>query len=326
MDIDPPAPPSSAPKKLKFTPKAPPRRKTGPLLPKSDSSDDDAEAAPEFVRKVNQRLGGARGPKVQKKCNSYEIPFTLQSIISLLPKVLLFSPGFAKFQHAASGNVTMSLGDGSSSTQLRTRGQPKDRNNKNSLDLRESAEKSIMLSSSTATKDGDIDENPSSLADDRFESSSKTKKEYKEPWDYDKYYPISLPWRRPGSGNPELLNAQEFGQEKEYDENKINSALELGLLENSEKKQLILFQFPPKLPLNKQTHRVPDSSKGKEKVESSSSLKEDASNKCSDLKELPDGFMGKMLVYKSGAIKFKLGDTTFDVSFSDSTFSFARMH
>lgn len=28
----------------------------------------------------------------------------------------------------------------------------------------------------------------------------------------------------------ELLNAQEFGQEKEYDENKINSALELGLL------------------------------------------------------------------------------------------------
>lgn len=281
MDIDPPAPPSSAPKKLKFTPKAPPRRKTGPLLPKSDSSDDDAEAAPEFVRKVNQRLGGARGPKVQKK---------------------------------SSGNVTMSLGDGSSSTQLRTRGQPKDRNNKNSLDLRESAEKSIMLSSSTATKDGDIDENPSSLADDRFESSSKTKKEYKEPWDYDKYYPISLPWRRPGSGNPELLNAQEFGQEKEYDENKINSALELGLLENSEKKQLILFQFPPKLPLNKQTHRVPDSSKGKEKVESSSSLKEDASNKCSDLKELPDGFMGKMLVYKSGAIKFKLGDTTFDVS------------
>ncbi|KAI3748967.1 hypothetical protein L6452_12444 [Arctium lappa] len=262
----------------KFTPKAPPRKTTGPLLPKS--SDAAAENDREFVRKVNQRFGVTRGSEVQKK---------------------------------SSGNVAMSLGDGSSSTRLRSRGQPKDRNNKKGLDLSESAEKNITLSSSTATKDGDIDENPSSLADGGFESSSKTKKEYKEPWDYKKYYPVSLPWRRPGSGNPELLNAQEFGQE-EYDENNINSAIELGLLENSEEKQLILFQFPPKLPLNKQTHRAPNSSQGTEKVESSSSLKEDASNKCSDLKELPDGFMGKMLVYKSGAIKLKLGDTTFDVS------------
>lgn len=32
------------------------------------------------------------------------------------------------------------------------------------------------------------------------------------------------------------------------------------------------------------------------------------------LEELPSGFMGKMLVYKSGAVKLKLGDTLYDVS------------
>lgn len=32
------------------------------------------------------------------------------------------------------------------------------------------------------------------------------------------------------------------------------------------------------------------------------------------LDELPSGFMGKMMVYKSGAIKLKLGDMLYDVS------------
>lgn len=32
------------------------------------------------------------------------------------------------------------------------------------------------------------------------------------------------------------------------------------------------------------------------------------------LGDLPAGFMGKMLVYRSGAIKMKLGDTLYDVS------------
>lgn len=30
--------------------------------------------------------------------------------------------------------------------------------------------------------------------------------------------------------------------------------------------------------------------------------------------ELPAGFMGKMLVYRSGAVKLKIGDTLYDVS------------
>jgi len=33
-----------------------------------------------------------------------------------------------------------------------------------------------------------------------------------------------------------------------------------------------------------------------------------------ELKDLPSGFMGKMLVYKSGKIKLKLGNTLYDVS------------
>jgi DNA-directed RNA polymerase III subunit RPC4 len=32
------------------------------------------------------------------------------------------------------------------------------------------------------------------------------------------------------------------------------------------------------------------------------------------LDELPAGYMGKVLVYRSGAVKLKLGDTLYDVS------------
>nr|XP_043631751.1 DNA-directed RNA polymerase III subunit RPC4-like [Erigeron canadensis] len=267
-------PPSSSPKKMKFKPK-PPRRKTVSVLPKSELDDDENdETTKDLLRKVNERLG-TRRPKVEKK---------------------------------SSGNVMTPNGAGSS----RTLDQLKNDNSKNSSTLRESSEKSVVSSSSTATKDRDVDY---MVVDDELGSPSDSDNEYKEPWDPDSYYPITLPLRPPGSGNPEVLNALEFGEEKEYDETKINSALELGLLgqEDYEKKQMIFFQFPENLPLNKQTHQVPVSLKGKEKVESSSFVKQDASNKFCGLKDLPDGHMGKMLVYKSGAIKLKLGDVIFDV-------------
>lgn len=76
---------------------------------------------------------------------------------------------------------------------------------------------------------------------------------------------------------------------------------------------MFFFQLPATLPMVKRSA----SSKGKEKVGSSTSLGSiGASSKCSKLEELPGGYMGKMLVYKSGAIKLKLGDTLFDVSHS----------
>ncbi|KAH9678501.1 RNA polymerase III RPC4 [Citrus sinensis] len=141
-------------------------------------------------------------------------------------------------------------------------------------------------------------------------STQKIKEDYKEPWNYDTYYPTTLPWRKPNSGDPEVLDQEEFGENtrnSEYDENSVNSAADLGLL------------LPKKLPLDKR----PASTKGKEKAESSKPLGRTDAPKDLDLSKLPGGYMGKMLVYKSGAVKFKLGDTLFDVS-AGSDCSFAQ--
>ncbi|XP_054812439.1 uncharacterized protein LOC129313405 isoform X2 [Prosopis cineraria] len=139
-------------------------------------------------------------------------------------------------------------------------------------------------------------------------SARKTKQEYQEPWDHQSYYPTTLPLRKPNSGDPEILDEEEFGEAAtniEFDEDAVNNAAELGLLDKKEEKQMLLFQLPA-LPLVKQLA----SGKGKEKVGTS-----EASMKgCNNLEELSGGYMGKMLVYKSGAVKLKLGENLFDVS------------
>ena len=74
---------------------------------------------------------------------------------------------------------------------------------------------------------------------------------------------------------------------------------------------MFLIKLPPKLPMVIQSttdggKEVNPKSKppgGSKKVE-----------KFCELKDLPSGFMGKMLVYKSGKIKLKLGNTLYDVS------------
>lgn len=155
-------------------------------------------------------------------------------------------------------------------------------------------------------------------------SSKKTKKVYREPWDYHHtYYPTVLPLRQPYSGDPEILDEEEFVEttaDLDYDENAINSALELGLLEEKKTVQMLFLQLPTNLPIDKQHIE-----KGKEKVGSSMSSEQarvPASGKGTDwgskkgrgLEALPAGYMGKMLVYKSGAVKLKLGDNLYDVS------------
>lgn len=87
--------------------------------------------------------------------------------------------------------------------------------------------------------------------------------------------------------------------------------------EESENRKLLFFQLPKKLPLDKRSA----STKGKEKAESSKPLGRADAPKDLDLSKLPGGYMGKMLVYKSGAVKLKLGDTLFDVSTPQSFFS-----
>ncbi|CAN0902331.1 DNA-directed RNA polymerase III subunit RPC4 [Linum grandiflorum] len=131
----------------------------------------------------------------------------------------------------------------------------------------------------------------------------RTKKQYKEPFDYENtYYPITLPLREPNSGDPEVLNEEEFGKsamESEYDERLINHAAELGFSEDpSEDPKMFLFKFPPSLPLKKQSKKT---KAGSSKVDS-------------DLSQLPEGRMGKMVIYKSGAVKWKIGDVDYDVS------------
>ncbi|XP_051142461.1 uncharacterized protein LOC127259285 isoform X2 [Andrographis paniculata] len=119
--------------------------------------------------------------------------------------------------------------------------------------------------------------------------SGSKKKEYKEPWDYNGNYPVTLPWRIPPAGDPEILDEEEFGEPKEYDETAIPDAVELGLTDQENQPKMFFFQFPPQLP----NYNSPSSNESG--------------------KSEPGGYMGKMLVHKSGAVKLKLGDVVFDV-------------
>ncbi|XP_054810920.1 uncharacterized protein LOC129312375 [Prosopis cineraria] len=139
-------------------------------------------------------------------------------------------------------------------------------------------------------------------------------KVYQEPWDYYSCYPVTVPLRRPYSGNPELLDEEEFGEAAEsltYDENSSNPAIDLGLLEENPEASLFLLQLPPALPMNKQsaTARAQDApSRSKPPVGT-----QPVEKPC-NLNQLPSGLLGKLLVYKSGAVKLKLGDTLYDIS------------
>ncbi|XP_039131745.1 uncharacterized protein LOC120268383 [Dioscorea cayenensis subsp. rotundata] len=148
-------------------------------------------------------------------------------------------------------------------------------------------------------------------------SGSKKEKEYIEPWDYShSYYPVTLPLRRPYMGDPETLDEEEFGQNSTsttFDESLIDPTDELELLEKSDEAQMLLFQFPKQFSLPKVSA---GDAKGKSVIreEDDTEIKGHNARKGCTLKELPAGFMGKLLVYRSGAVKLKLGESLFDVS------------
>jgi len=126
-------------------------------------------------------------------------------------------------------------------------------------------------------------------------------------------YPVSLPLRRPYSGNPEILDEEEFGESSasRAQDAELTAAEELGLMDRSDESQLLLFQLPCSLPLPMQPQSVTEPNKGSEE------RREDvrpSSQRGSKLKDLPAGYMGKILVYRSGKVKMKIGDTLFDVS------------
>lgn len=70
------------------------------------------------------------------------------------------------------------------------------------------------------------------------------------------------------------------------------------------KKQMFIFKIPDCLPVVKQTTGAT----------TKRSVREYSSGISNPFEGLPEGFMGKMLVYKSGAVKLKVGDALFDVS------------
>ncbi|XVE56405.1 hypothetical protein DITRI_Ditri04bG0006200 [Diplodiscus trichospermus] len=276
--------PSSGRRKVRFAPKAPQasRKPKPPAVPKSESSDEDGEAAQAqyLLGRFNENQRRQR-PKVEQK-SSVEIAF---------------GPG------------------SQSSSILRTYGAQRGGTSGKRTDSRQSSsddnDKQIIVPSPLTSKEDRTD----ICSSDAIEAlTPKIKREYTEPWDYNHtYYPTTLPLRRPYSGDPELLDHAEFVEaaRKEYDENTINPASDLGLLEEGEREKLFFFQLPASLPVLKQSA----STKGKEKAESSvSSERFGASNTGHKLEELPGGYMGKILVYKSGAVKLKLGETLYDVS------------
>ncbi|XP_062207732.1 uncharacterized protein LOC133909351 isoform X2 [Phragmites australis] len=79
---------------------------------------------------------------------------------------------------------------------------------------------------------------------------------------------------------------------------------ELNLLAQDSKERMFLFQLPKSLPLPRRSSVIERKGKitGKEVKEGS------------NLQQLPQGYLGKMLVYKSGKIKMKIGDVMFDVN------------
>ncbi|TKY68005.1 DNA-directed RNA polymerase III subunit RPC4 [Spatholobus suberectus] len=209
-------------------------------------------------------------------------------------------------------SVEVAFCPGVSSPSLRTYGTSKavDSGTSSGSSSKYFAKEKIGLRRSSAATEDQNDSCMIDVTDDATNASArKIKGDYKEPWDYDhSYYPTTLPLRKPNSGDPEILDEEEFGEgaaSVEYDENTVNPATELGLLEKSEQQRMLFFKFPTTLPLDKQ------SNKGKEQIGTSTVL---GKPKGIALEELSRGYMGKMLVYKSGAIKLKLGEALLDVS------------
>lgn len=262
-------------------PNAPTRRKPQPTAPKTeaDAEGGEAEQAQYLLRRFNENL--ARRRRKDEKKSSVQVAF---------------GPGVTPSSSIRRHCLAKDDNDGKSSSS-----GPK------SSDYGQT-----LLSSPSAANQ---DEGNTCSADRTSKSAQIVQKEYREPWDYkNTYYPTTLPLRRPYSGSPELLDEAEFGEvaaKSEHDEDTINPASDLGLMMESDEGQMFFFKLPASLPHLKRSA----SRKGKEKVGTqSSSDGGGVSKKGCSLEELPGGYMGKLLVYKSGAIKLKMGDALFDVS------------
>ncbi|XP_022988288.1 uncharacterized protein LOC111485583 [Cucurbita maxima] len=229
-------------RKMKFAPKAPPRRIPKPEVKEEIAEDADAAQARDLLKRFNESTLRAR-QRIGKKAAPTQVAF----------------------------------GSGGTSNTIRSFGISKAGNR-------------------LGNEDGSL--------------PSTTSKEYVEPWDYYSYYPVTLPLRSPYSGNPDSLNEEEFGEGSEtlsYDERTTTPAVDLGLLEENPETDIFFLQLPPMVPVIKQSSTV-------EGIGAANSSESQPRQKTCSMNELPSGSMGKLLVYRSGAVKLKLGDIIYDVS------------
>ncbi|CAK9325005.1 unnamed protein product [Citrullus colocynthis] len=281
--------PSPPRRKVKFAPKSAPRKKPPPVQKTEDEDGDGYVAQTRYLlRRAAENLG-KRGNKVERKSSMQ----------------VAFGPGAA-----------------STSSSIRTYGVPKVENSSRKNDIEPEVDEDdefILPLPMNVEEDGKIFDK---IAEDGSAIVTTTK-DYKEPWDYhNSYYPTTLPIRMPYSGDPEQLDEAEFGQDamdREYDEKSVIPALDLGLLDENTENTKYFFQLPARLPLPKQS----STATGKEKAGNSRSSNSMGSSELDDLKKLSAGCMGKLLIYKSGAVKLRLGDTLYDVS-SGSNCSFLQ--
>ncbi|CAI7806249.1 unnamed protein product, partial [Closterium sp. NIES-54] len=132
----------------------------------------------------------------------------------------------------------------------------------------------------------------------------------RDTMDYSRYYPTTLPLRPPNTGPPDLLNEAEFGEEalsRPFNEAAVPPARELGLnppaaaaaaASSSLDDRMIFFQLPAALPVRR---------------ERAAELAPGEPGPLDELSSLPEGRIGKILVYDDGSVKMKLGDTLFDL-------------
>ncbi|KAM0909514.1 hypothetical protein ACQ4PT_014779 [Festuca glaucescens] len=160
-------------------------------------------------------------------------------------------------------------------------------------------------------------------------SAAKLPKQSAGPQDFThpsyNYPPTSLPLRRPFSGDP-VFDEDELGEfsSNRTEDGELTEAKELGLMDTEDmmnKPQLLFFQFPASLPLpmvESVAEADMDISEDDETDDSQSKenykkRRLEAIRGCK-LKDMPGGLLGKVLVYKSGKVKMRLGDALFDVS------------
>ena len=95
----------------------------------------------------------------------------------------------------------------------------------------------------------------------------------------------------------------------------------------SDEDQILFFQLPSFLPLSKAalTAPVKTSEGGSITSIGKSSTKTEHTGSATWLENMPSGHMGKLLVYSSGAVKLRLGDTLYEVMIYYFEFSYTTV-